>query len=91
MWAPLGNEGLLGGPGDPIIWVLAVLPVLVVCSVMNFVWLMLVLLHMRRTRDWYSVAILLLVVILWSGAIGYDHSRQYKGTQMLPDHSYSPR
>jgi hypothetical protein len=88
-WAPYGEEGLLGGPGDPLIWVLSAFPILIVSFVVNLVLAILVLLRLRRGKDWRQIWALLLVGALWGGVLGYDRHRQYNGSLLREDiHHY---
>jgi hypothetical protein len=79
IWAPVGEEGLLGGPGDPIIWGSTAFPIFAVCSLMNFVWFFVALRKLRRYRIWQHLIIWLTVVAVWVGVDRYDTSRQYTG------------
>jgi hypothetical protein len=83
VWAPRGQEGLLGGPGDPIIFCLTALPVLVLALVFNVVWLIVIFSRARRIALWRSMALLLLTIAMWAASIAYDRSRM-RSKQGLP-------
>jgi hypothetical protein len=51
--------------GNPIVWSLTVFPVLVVCLLINIVWLTMIVLGGRRGRGWRSIGAWLLVIISW--------------------------
>lgn len=84
-WAPHGEEALLGGPGDPIIWSLSAFPILLVASILNLAWMVLILLRSRQSRNWHALAVWVAVVMLWAGVFAYDHSRQYTGSGVVPN------
>lgn len=89
IWAPYGEEGLLGGSGDPIIWGLTAFPVLAFFSIVNLVWVILILYRFRDNRDWRSLVIWFVVLIFWGCTLGYDYSRQYNGNKVIVDSGYN--
>lgn len=79
IWASPGEEGLPGGPGDPIIWTLSAFPVLVIFFLTNMAWLLLIINQWRRNKDWRPLIVFLFVCAFWFGAHYYDLARQYTG------------
>jgi hypothetical protein len=51
--------------GTPIVWGLTVFPAFLLCSLMNIVWLTLIVSGGRRGKGWLSMRAWLLVVISW--------------------------
>lgn len=86
LWAPPGESGLLGGPGDAFIWTLTVLPVILIFLVANVVWLVRSLFRIRKggARGLFVWA---LVLAVWLVAFGYDRYRSYDGSEIPPDTS----
>lgn len=86
LWSPSGENGLLGGPGDPLIWTLTVFPVILIFLIVNLVWLVRALLHVRKdgVRGLFVWA---LVLVVWLAAFGYDRHRSYDGSMVLSDTS----
>lgn len=82
LWAPPGQEGLTGGPGDPLIWVLSVFPFLALASVINLVWAAIWLARYRRSGR--TLLLWLATACLWLLALGYDHHRSYNGKELAP-------
>jgi len=60
VWAPEGQEGLLGGPGDPLIWVMLALPWLVLCSFINLLAFRTVSARLILARQWLPALFLVL-------------------------------
>ena len=86
IWAPPGEKGLLGGPGDPIIWMLGSFPVLVIFFAVDVVWALLIILRIVKKRHWKIMSVgWLIIVALWIAAFYYDGSRHYTGNLVLPD------
>jgi len=79
VWAPRGQEGLLGGPGDPIIWVLSAVPWLVACSLMNLLAFRTICARLILAGRWVPALILVSAVAAWVAAFEYDSSRHYNG------------
>lgn len=80
LWAPYGQEGLFGGPGDYLTWELFILPFVETAIVINFLWIVILLFH--RPFVWRSVALWTLVVIVWMLSIMYNRSRSYTGKEV---------
>jgi len=72
----------LGGPADPIVWGMSALPVMAFCSLMNLVWVALILVNARKGGGWGPIISWLFVVVLWFGANWYDNVRSYNGSEM---------
>ena len=89
VWAPKGEEGLLGGPGDPIIWTLTAFPFLVISGILDLAWLVLILKRRARDPNWYPITIWLIVIVAWWGVFSYDSSRQYTGNAV--PHAFAPQ
>jgi uncharacterized BrkB/YihY/UPF0761 family membrane protein len=83
LWSPTGEKGLLGGPGDPLIWAISILPILLVITVINLVWLFKLLFRVKK-ESWRVLMAWVLVVIIWFCALWYDHYRSYDGSEVLP-------
>ena len=66
-WAPKGGEGLLGGPGDPIIWTLTAFPFLVISGILDLAWIVLILKRRARDPNWYPITLWLIVIVTWWG------------------------
>ena len=82
IWAPTGQEGLLGGPGDPIIWIIMALPFIAFFSLANVFWLILIIFNIKKSPFWKLLLIWVLVVTAWIGANRYDFHRQYNGSSI---------
>ena len=80
LWAPPGQEGLLGGPGDPIIFMSSAFPILAACSLLDALWIVSIVRAAKRNGNWRIVVVWLVVVIAWYGVKKYDDSRQFNGT-----------
>jgi hypothetical protein len=78
-WAPGGDTGALGGPGDAIVWGLSVFSVLLVWSIFNLAWSVRIASSVLHKRDLSALWIFALVLVLWYVAFVYDRSRQYSG------------
>lgn len=83
LWAPNGQAGLRGGPGDPIVWGLTVLPILVVFCIINLIWLRSIFLRWLRTKKFSVVIVYLLVSTAWCSAIIYSNSRGFTGAWLI--------
>ena len=84
LWAPHGDEGLLGGPGDPIIRGILVFPVLLVCGLMNVFWLRAIALRHRSNGLLGPLILWCVIGGAWAGLLRYDASRQYNGSAIYP-------
>lgn len=82
IWAPAGEAGLVGGPGDSFIWVLTALPVLAINSLINVVILLFIFVTSQKNQIWKFSIIWIFVVTAWFGAYRYDVYRQYTGEQL---------
>ncbi|QAU23075.1 hypothetical protein EO087_02960 [Dyella sp. M7H15-1] len=83
IWAPADEAGLMGGPGDPILWAMTALPFLIVCSLINILWFVMILLRKKRSSFLKSFFVWVLVVAAWILANRYDEYRQYRGTVVM--------
>jgi hypothetical protein len=79
-WAPAGEEGLVGGPGDALVWMLSALPIWLLCCGVNLIWLI-CLLRLHRDK-WRSARWLAVIFVLWLAAIAYDRSRGFTGQDL---------
>ena len=82
VWAPAGQEGLLGGPGDPLIWVMLALPWLILCSFINLLAFRTVFARLILARQWLPALFLALILAAWVTAFEYDSSRHYDGSEL---------
>ncbi|MGR3219285.1 MAG: hypothetical protein ACUZ8H_05625 [Candidatus Anammoxibacter sp.] len=85
IWAPHEDKGLLGGPGDPIIFGLTAFPVLVACALLNLGWLSFIAFRAKHHHPKRPLIIWLVVILLWAGGIEYVRSRMYTGCQIYPN------
>ena len=77
-WPRADAEGMPGGPGDPIIWMLSALPCIAICAVLNVVWII----RISRKNDdlrLRSIVIWLIVIFAWICANRYDAYRSNVG------------
>jgi hypothetical protein len=79
IWARPSQENLLGGPGDPIIYMLSAFPILAACASLDLIWGVLILLRMRHNKNLKPIMVWLTVGVVWVCALTYDSSRQYTG------------
>jgi len=82
VWAPSGEEGLLGGPGNPIIFGLTGFPTLLIALVLNIIWLVLILFRARQITLRKCLAFFLLAVVMWGASIVYVRSRMFTGCEV---------
>ena len=90
IWAPHFEEGLLGGPGDPMIWGSTAFPVLAVCALADLLWLVLILVRRHWSPKWPALVLWVLVVACWYAGLAYDRSRSFTGADVYPEASSSP-
>lgn len=64
LW-PLPEDAGTDLAGNPIVWGLTVFPVFAVCSLINIVWLTLIVLGGRKRKGWRSIRDWLLVMVAW--------------------------
>lgn len=83
LWAPQGDKGLLGGPGDPLIWMLSAFPFLLIFFVVNCVWVGRVI-AMTRKNGIKPLLVWAIIAICWIGAFSLDHVRSYDGSEVAP-------
>jgi hypothetical protein len=82
IWAPYGDEGLYGGPGDPIIWVVFAFPYPMLFLLVNFIVFRTVCARAIIYGHWLPLLRLLIILVAWVAAIYYDASRQYNGNRV---------
>jgi hypothetical protein len=82
-WAPSAERGLLGGPGDPIIWGLTAFPVLVLAFLFNLIWLVFSVSKRGGASRRHFIVLWFCVLAIWLGAIKLDRFRQYNGSAVL--------
>jgi hypothetical protein len=82
IWAPAGQKGLLGGPGDPITWVMLAFPFIVFFSLANVFWLVWIIFNIKKSSFWELLLIWILVVAAWIGANRYDFYHHYNGSSV---------
>lgn len=90
LWAPRGEEGLFGGPGDPIVWVLTVFPWLVLFSLVNVAAFRTILVRLLYLHRWRPALGLAIIIAAWILAFDYDGSRQYDGSLLRSDGASAP-
>ena len=91
IWAPPGDEGLYGGPGDPIIWVVFALPSLAICSFVNILVFRTVCARAIIYGQWVPLLGLAVIIALWIVAFEYDSSRQYNGGLLRTEQPFRTR
>jgi hypothetical protein len=80
IWAPPGDQGLMGGPGDPLVWGFTAAPVLLLCVLINILWISLLVVGLIRGTSWRPIVIWMLVFVAWYGAMRLDVYRSYNGS-----------
>jgi len=90
IWAPRGDEGLLGGPGEAIIWTLGALPWPVLCALLNLLVFRTACARLILYGRWGTAACLLAITVLWITAFEYDLSRHYNGSLIRSDETDHP-
>jgi hypothetical protein len=89
IWAPPEEQGLYGGPGDPIIWGLSALPWLAAGAFANVVVIPIIASDVFRHKDIHLFLVWCTFVLVWIAALVYDNSRQYNGNLASQD-TFSP-
>jgi len=91
-WAPSGEEGLPGGPGDGVIRIVYLFPIILFAAIVNLVWVVLWLRKIIR-KGWVvqgrELLVVSIIMIGWIMAVWYDYSRQYRGDFSGTSHSAS--
>jgi len=82
IWPPAGQESLLGGPGDPIIWMMSAFPVMAFFSLVNIFWLAWIIFNIKKSPFWKLLLIWILMAAAWIGANRYDFHHQYNGSSV---------
>lgn len=85
IWAAPEEQGLYGGPGDPIIWGLSALPWLAAGAFVNIVVIPIVATDLFRHKNVRLFLMWCTFVLVWISAIAYDSSRQYNGSLVSED------
>ena len=87
LW-PLPEDAGTDLAGTPIIWGLTVFRVLAVCSLINIVWLTLIVRGGLRGKGWRSMRVWLLVVISWVAVNRLDfYNIEHGSTFRIPSPS----
>jgi len=81
LWAPPGQEGLLPAGGDPIVWGMTVLPVMVIFLIVEIVWLSKSIVSIRKL-GWKAMTPWLVVFVVWVAVVAYDNHRSYTGSDV---------
>lgn len=92
-WAPIGEEFLPGGPGDGVIRVVFLFPLLVLMLLINMAWFVALVVSLKRDGLAVSkreIIIFAIVVLAWGSATFYDSSRQYRGDVVSRWHASDP-
>lgn len=79
-WAPTGQSSLVGGPGDPFVWMLTAFPAFAACSLVNIFWFLSTIRKAKQDKPSYLNVAWLAIVIIWIGAFRYDAHNSYQGT-----------
>lgn len=66
-------EEPVGGPGDPIIWMLTVFPVIAACLILNVIWI--IRISLNRGQRSRQAVVWLLMALAWYAAHRYDEYR----------------
>ena len=85
IWAPADESGLLGGPGDPIIWTFAAFPFLMAGIVASIIIIPRIICDIFYYKDFRLLAVSSISIILFLSAFEYDRSRQYNGNLVTRD------
>ncbi len=80
IWAPQGQEGLWGGPGDAIIWTSLAFPWLIFGAFCNVVVIPRIATEVYYRKDFQILCIWSVCTLLLSSAYVYDGSHQYNGS-----------
>jgi hypothetical protein len=67
LWAPPGQQGEFGGPGDPLIYMSSAFPILAACFLLNLVWIVYIVRLAKRSWTWSIIVVWLVVVVAWYG------------------------
>jgi len=78
IWAPSGEKAFSGGAGDPIIWGTTAFPIIAIFSLINLVWLALILSNISRGGKWKAILVWSFVALAWLVANRYDAYRQHQ-------------
>jgi hypothetical protein len=84
-WAPPGEEGLWGGPGDPIFWTLLAFPWLAAGAFANLAVIPRIATEVFYRKDFRLLFIWCVCVLLFASAYVYDGSRQFNGSLVSED------
>lgn len=85
VWAPHGEEGLWGGPGDAIVWTYLAFPWLAFGAFANIVVIPRIAAEFFYRRDLRSLFIWCACLLVFFSAWFYDGSRQFNGSLVSQD------
>jgi hypothetical protein len=85
IWAPRGQEGLWGGPGDAIIWTSLAFPWLVFGAFANIVVIPRIATEVFYRKDFRILFVWCACVLVFASAYVYDWSRQFNGNLVSED------
>jgi hypothetical protein len=75
--------------GNPIVWGLTVFTVFAVCSLINIVWLTLIVLDGRKGKGWRSMRPWLLVIVAWVLVYRFDFYNINHGSTLITGNASS--
>ncbi len=78
IWAPFGQEGLLGGPGDALVWGTTALPTFLLFTLVDLAWFVWIIIS-RKQSKLKSLAVWVLVALCWFAAQMWNRSRSFTG------------
>jgi hypothetical protein len=90
IWAPRGQEGLWGGPGDAIIWTYLAFPWLAFGAFANIIVIHRVAVEIFYNKDFRLLFIWCTCPLVFFSAWVYDGSRQFNGS-LVSDDNFTPR
>jgi hypothetical protein len=90
IWAPPEDQGLYGGPGDPIIWAFLAFPCLAAGVFTNIVVIPRIANKVFYHKDLRLLFVWGACVFVFISAFEYDRSRQYNGSLVSQDRFAPP-
>lgn len=88
-WAPRGQEGLLGGPGEPILWTILALPWLAAVAFSNIAVIPRMSTELFFRKDVRLLLVWCACILMFFSAWVYDGSRQFNGS-LVSDDNFGP-
>jgi uncharacterized membrane protein YhaH (DUF805 family) len=78
LWTIPGEEGLPGGPGDPLYWFFLLLPILLGYLVFNLAALCAIIRRVRQTGNPASLYVWAAIAVIWIVTFRYDNLRSFR-------------